>query len=134
MQPYSERMTSVELSKLVIRCFPGLDEQKSSFELYEDDGISLDYNDNKKALTKLSYERKKNTHTLIIHPTIGAYEGQLNERSYQIELGAIKQIKSVTVDGKKVKAIFNDEKKVYEISISSRDIRAQLIIRYQSSE
>ncbi|WP_442913429.1 DUF5110 domain-containing protein [Labilibaculum sp. K2S] len=47
-------MTSKSLDKLVIRCFPGVDGQSSTFELYEDDGVSLDYKKNKKALTKLN--------------------------------------------------------------------------------
>ena len=134
MQSYTPRMASTELNKLVVRCFPGIDGQSASFELYEDDGLSLDYKKDKKATTKLSYHREKNTHTITIHPTQGSYDGQLKKRSYQIELAATKKASIVKMNGKKVKFIYNKVKKVNEIPISKKDIRSKTTITIHAME
>lgn len=134
MQPYTDRMASTSLNKLIVRCFPGIDGQISSFELYEDDGISLDYKKNEKALTTLNYSRKKDIHTITIHPTKGTFENQVNTRSYQIEFATTKKISLATVNGKKVKCTYNNTKKLNEINIPAKDIRSQINIAISTLE
>ncbi|BAX78840.1 glycoside hydrolase family 31 protein [Labilibaculum antarcticum] len=128
MQKYTDRMTSKSLDKLVIRCFPGVDGQSSTFELYEDDGVSLDYKENKKALTKLNYSRKKNVHTITIDPTQGMYEGQLSKRSYEIQLAATQKASKVLVNGQKAKFTYNSENRINEIAISDKNIRSRTVV------
>jgi len=128
MQDYNDRMTSTSLKKLVIRCFPGIEGQNSFFQLYEDDGTSLDYKKDKKAITKLSYNRHKNIHIIKIHPTKGHFKGQESKRAYQIEFAAINKASSIKVNGKKVNFIYNSVKKMNTVSISEKDIRSKITI------
>ncbi len=134
MQPYTERMSSTKLNELIIRCFPGVDGQTSSFDLYEDDGMSLDYEKDEKALTTLSYTREKNKHSITVHPTQGTYDGQVKKRSYTIELAASKKASFATIDGKKVKSRYDDEKRVNAIDIPPKNIKSQTTIVIHESE
>lgn len=129
MQPYTARMASTPLNKLIIRCYPGIEGQRSSFELYEDDGISNDYKMGKKALTKLEYMRELNEHIISIYPTEGKYKGQLKKKSYQIELPATKRATSVFVNGNKTKFSYDKLKKVNLINIGEINIKSKTIIK-----
>ncbi|MDY8135627.1 glycoside hydrolase family 31 protein [Aquimarina sp. 2201CG5-10] len=128
MQPYTPRMTSSQLDHLIVKCYPGINGQSSSFELYEDDGISDDYIHGKKAITKLSYNRQSNSHTIVIHPTQGVYKGQLKKRSYQIELPATKKASLVTVNGKKVKFDYDQKENINKVQVSEKDIRSKITV------
>jgi hypothetical protein len=85
-QPYNERPTSAPLENLVLRCFPGSDGQKTTSQLYEDDGISDDYKNGGSATTVLSYSRQGNDITIQVAPTQGSYKGQVTSRAYTILL------------------------------------------------
>jgi alpha-glucosidase (family GH31 glycosyl hydrolase) len=85
-QPYTERPTSVPLDNLVVRCFPGLEGQKGTSNLYEDDGISDDYKKGASATTELSYSREGNAITIRIAPAQGTYKGQVTSRAYTVLL------------------------------------------------
>src|SRR3984893_5030592 len=51
---------------------------QGSFELYEDDGVSLAYDKKEYAVTALTYATDSNgLHHLVIGPTQGAFHGQL---------------------------------------------------------
>jgi len=85
-QPYNERPTSAPLTDLVLRCFPGVDGQTTTSQLYEDDGISDDYKKGGSATTELSYSRQGNDITIRVAPTQGSYKGQVTSRAYTVLL------------------------------------------------
>jgi hypothetical protein len=110
--------------------FAFLEGQSSSFELYEDDGISQDYKKGKNALTKLEYSRKKDMHTIIINPTKGSYEGRLEKQSYKIELAASQKAKLAKINGKKVSVVYDKVKKTNTITIPESDINSKITVMY----
>ena len=86
IQPYTDRMTSNSLSHLGLRIFPGDNGEVYHYTLYEDDGISEHYKKEKHALTKLSSKYEDGKYQIKIHGAEGDWEGQLESRSYFVEL------------------------------------------------
>ena len=73
-----------------------------SFELYEDDGVSLDYQA-QHAHTAIAHSAADDgANTLIIGPTEGAYPGQPAVRSYKLWLHADARPSVIEVDGQAV--------------------------------
>ena len=83
MQPYSRRMTSQVVRELTIRCYPG---ENGEFTLYEDDGISRQYLQDRCLKTVLTYHRENGRIMLGIHPQGAGYEGMPETRDYRIQL------------------------------------------------
>ena len=74
-----------------------------SFELYEDDGLSLDYSKGKYAKTEFTYKTDKSGKSIVeIGPTKGTYNGQVEKRSYTIRIPIEKEVTSVTVNKEKL--------------------------------
>lgn len=71
-----------------------------SFDLYEDDGISLDYRKHRYALTPMRYIGKDGgIHRIVIGPTRGAFKGQVRQRSYEVQIHGIDRPVEISVDG-----------------------------------
>jgi alpha-glucosidase (family GH31 glycosyl hydrolase) len=128
MQPYRQRMASAVLDTLVIRCYPGNIGQSNIFNLYEDDGISNDYIKGNNALTGLHYQQKHDGAIITIDAVKGSgYEGQPQQRSYQIELPDI-ILKGAFVNGKKLKISKNEAINGYVITVPLTSIHQSLSI------
>lgn len=130
MQPYTPRMASTPLNTLVVRCYPGGEEYKHSYTLYEDDGESREYEQGGYALTELGSSRKAGKCTLTVSPVKGSYKGQPQKRAYRFELAGISQPVSVKVNGKKVKAVKDEAIKGYVVEVKPCDIRKEVVIEY----
>lgn len=130
MQPYRERMASEPLTELIIRCYPGQDGDRHVYTLYEDDGLTLDYQKGEQAFTKMEYERQNGQTVMIIYPAEGSYKGQTAKRKYRIELAAEKRDIQPVLNGRKVKAIWNEDIKGYMIDINFQNIRKKLVLSY----
>lgn len=130
MQPYTERMTSTPLIQLVLRCYPGQEGDRHSYLLYEDDGLTTDYEQGKYAETKLEYRQKNGKTELIIHPAKGSYKGQPSKRSYRIELPGTENTRTFRVNGKKVKPIPATQFQGNILEIKPQDIRTKITIDY----
>ena len=72
----------------------------SRFDLYEDDGISLDYEQGKHALTPITYRTSASGHRLVMGPTTGSFAGQVAVRSYEVRIHTGHRPQSISVDGK----------------------------------
>ncbi|HVC29567.1 MAG TPA: TIM-barrel domain-containing protein [Steroidobacteraceae bacterium] len=72
------------------------------FDLYEDDGISLDYEHGSYALTPMTYRTSGARHRLVIGPSTGSYAGQRRVRRYELRIHAARRPASIAVDGKRV--------------------------------
>ncbi|EOL43605.1 TIM-barrel domain-containing protein [Enterococcus caccae] len=72
----------------------------TSFEMYEDDGISTSYESGQSATTKISSQGPKSNEkgelTVTIEPTKGSYKGFVDERSTTLDLMASEAPESVT--------------------------------------
>jgi alpha-glucosidase (family GH31 glycosyl hydrolase) len=71
----------------------------SSFELYEDDGLTLDYNKGKYAKTPFIYKVDKSGKSIVeIGPTKGIFDGQIEKRSYTLRIPCDKEVNSVVMN------------------------------------
>jgi alpha-glucosidase (family GH31 glycosyl hydrolase) len=129
MQPYTDRMASTPLTELVVRCYPGQAGTENSYTLYEDDGLTVDYEKGRFATTKLSYRKDAKGTFVTIHPAIGSYQGQPAQRKYRVELPHVDANAKVWVNGKKVKAVFDKEINGLVISVNPTDVRKAVEVK-----
>lgn len=134
MQPYAQRPASVPLDKLILRAYPGQDGAYNTYTLYEDDGLSTDYERGRSATTDLIYHRNGNSVIITIAPTKGEYEKQPQKRAYIFELPAIKEIKNLKINGKKAKAFYNTANATYTIETKIESIRKAVKLEMQIIE
>ncbi|HEV8537922.1 MAG TPA: TIM-barrel domain-containing protein, partial [Bacteroidota bacterium] len=78
----------------------------SRFNLYEDDGTSLEYLKGKYAWTPItSSQPGKRATQITIGPTKGNFSGQVTTRSYEVRLHSVPQPRNVTINNRKVNEI-----------------------------
>src|SRR5581483_6558649 len=77
-------------------------EGSGRFELYEDDGLSLDYQQGRYALTPMTYRTSASGHELVIGPTTGSFAGQRESREYELRLHAAQRPASISLNGRRV--------------------------------
>jgi len=71
--------------------------------LYEDDGISLAYTKNQYALTAMTYATSSDgLHQILIEPAKGAFQGQVQVRSYELHIHAPDKPTSISFNGRDV--------------------------------
>lgn len=119
MQPYTKRMTSTPLCELDILCYPGKD---GSFTLYEDDGISRDFEKGEFLKTELSYQQCGDTIKINIRPEGKGYCGMPKTRKYVITLP--KTDKEYTSDEYSV----NLKDGIMTVEIPERDIFDEITV------
>ena len=73
----------------------------SRFDLYEDDGISRDYERGAYALTPMTCRTAGSDHRLVIGPTTGTFAGQQEARGYEVRIHVARRPSSIAVDGKR---------------------------------
>ena len=98
MQPYCRRPASADLKKVVLRVYPGRDGDDNTFMLYEDDGVTRRYEQGAYAKTPLTYRQDNGMATLTIGAAEGCYEGQVQRRSYQVQLCGFAGSEPVVID------------------------------------
>lgn len=91
--------------KLILKVYP--DEKQSQFTLYEDDGSTISYTDNKEPnyqtrTTEITATKSRNTATVTIAKAKGAYEGATQQRNNVVQLIAEAKATDVTVNGAKL--------------------------------
>ena len=95
-QPDMDYTDQEPMDSLIVDVYaPG----NSSFSLYEDDGVSLDYERGKSAVTPLSCAATASTYQLTIGPTKGEYSGQPMSRSYLLKMVGLQKPISVSING-----------------------------------
>ena len=122
MQPYTKRMTSEKLQKLVIRCYPG---KEGTFTLYEDDGISSEYLHGKNLKTRLSYRNNGGKITVEIEPHGEGYDGMPEVREYRIELMCAEK-KLQVMNGVECHVEYQDGCNV--VAVKQREIKEKIVI------
>jgi alpha-glucosidase (family GH31 glycosyl hydrolase) len=76
---------------------------KGSFDLYEDDGVSLAYAAGEYAQTAMTYAQSSDGfHHLVIEPTRGTFQGQVQARSYELHIHAADKPSSLSLNGEEV--------------------------------
>ena len=118
----------------MVRCYPGQEGDRNTYTLYEDDGITLDYQKGQYATTALTYQKKDAETSVQIAPAQGKYDGQEKQRAYRIELPGVKNSAQVSVNGKKIRAQYSEEIQGIVIPIKKTDIRKEIRIRIQEKK
>ncbi len=132
MQPYTPRPATEPLSTVVMRVYPPeADVAGNVYTLYEDDGISNDYRQGSFATTDMVYSRTGVRSTVTVRPVQGTYASQPAKRAYELQLPAAGQLKSVKVNGRKVKPDYDAQSDMQVVRVPAMDIRKPLVIEYE---
>ena len=103
---------------------------KGHFELYEDDGLSLDYAKGSHAVTSMSYVTKPDgSHELAVAPAKGTYKAQPSLRSYVVRIHAQGKPQSVSVNGKATTQwSWDDKEAAAVVTVPQQSIRHGLSV------
>ena len=127
-QAASEYSNARPLSHLVVKVYgsgPG------SFELYEDDGISLDYPTQHAHTTITHTAGNDGVDTLTVEPAQGAYPGQPAARSYELWLQADVRPAAIAIDGQEVaRWRWDEERSAAVVVIPSRPIHDRVRVTW----
>jgi len=103
------------------------------FDLYEDDGISFDYDKGKSAVTALDHSTDAGgLQHLTIAPTKGTFSGQVSQRAFELHIFAKTQPTSVSVDGQDVGAVTWDaDRSVATVTLPSHPIGNRMEVTWR---
>ena len=121
MQPYTPRMATTAIDTLVVRCYPG--DAGKAF-LYEDDGQSDGYKQERCAWTEMSYRRDGTKIIVRINPAQGRFDGQPQRRGYRVELPCTTKATSALLDGAPIAVEYDQDLWMNVVSIPPRGIDA----------
>lgn len=106
-QPYQQRMTSAPLNDPIVKIYTGHGDISGCGELYEDDGVSRSDETNEFRLTKITYNKTGNVHTVAFAPEGAGYAGAVEKRKtltlelYDTEGLTEASIGEISYDGEK---------------------------------
>lgn len=129
-QESGEYSNAKPLDKLILNVYGS---GKGHFDLYEDDGVSLDYAKGSYAVTPLNYvTRNDGSHALTVAATQGTYRGQPASRSYVVRIHAATKPQSVSANGNAVTQWHWDEQDATAvITLPTQSIRAGLSVTWR---
>lgn len=133
MQPYTPRMASTDLTTLIVRCYPGTEGDANSYTLYEDDGMTTDYEQGKCSHTKMEYTLKDGITEVTVHPAEGSYTGQVKARSYRFELPATDANVKAVVNGKEIKVTPEESIKGFSVEVPETPINEKIVLRFSKN-
>jgi hypothetical protein len=101
---------------------------KSQMEVYDDDGVSMEYKDNKDVTTLVETNTVSNRKLIItIHPTKGDYNGFVKEKSTELRI-------NVTVKPQKLNVLFGNRKtKLVEASSKDEYMKGKNVYYYDKT-
>ena len=109
--------------------------RSSEFRLYEDDGVSLEYQQGKYAWTPISFQQlQEGGYEITLGPTEGEYKKQPDDRAYRLKLHGLPKPQSIelnghflTPGGKGMEGWrWNEEQSVTDIRLNSVSIRERI--------
>ena len=103
MQPAMLYTGEKKVDPLIVNVWPLAPGQTSAYSVYEDSGVSVDYQRGVFARTPIKASQNGDTLTVEIGPVEGSFPGMLKTRSYELRLPADWPPASVTVNGVAVK-------------------------------
>ncbi|HEX4649156.1 MAG TPA: DUF5110 domain-containing protein, partial [Steroidobacteraceae bacterium] len=130
-QRASEYSDARPLDALILKVYGSGD---GRFELYEDDGASLNSDEaGQHALTTLSHTiGADGVHHLVIEPVVGAYAGQPAQRSYELRLLGAARPASLAVNGVAAgQWSWDSARSIASTRIGSRPIHERLDIAWR---
>jgi alpha-glucosidase len=105
MQPPMRYTGEKPVDPLIVNVWPLVPGKSSSYSVYEDSGLSVDYQRGVFARTPIKATQTLDTLRVEIGPVEGSYPGMLKTRGYELRLPADWPPVSVTVNGKALKPV-----------------------------
>lgn len=134
MQPFTRRPSSVNPTHLDLRVYPADNDCSNTYQLYEDDGISMDYANGISSFTPLVYKKQGDEHIVTVLPAEGSYKGQPQRRSYTIEIAGVDNPAGVKVNGKKAKAVFDSESRLWKVAVPASAVNRSSIVSWTNQK
>lgn len=131
MQPYTSRPATTALDELLLTVYPALSDADNTFELYEDDGISLDYEKGKYQISKINYHQQGKKGCVTVSPATGGYDGAVKSRSYKLRIPMANGDKEAKVNGKRV-SLSKDSDGVYTVAVPSTEVGKTIKIEFNN--
>jgi len=105
---------------------------KGSFDLYEDDGISLAYAQGQYAQTPMTYATGSDgSHQFVVEPTSGSFKGQVQARSYELRIHATDKPPSISVNGKDAgQWSWNSKDATATVMLPRQSIRNRIVVTW----
>jgi alpha-glucosidase (family GH31 glycosyl hydrolase) len=110
MQPPTLSTGEKPVDPLIVNVWPLAPGESSSYSVYEDSGVSVEYQRGVFARTPIKAEQTGDALRVEIGPVEGSYPGMLKTRAYELRLPADWPPAAVTVNGKPVKQAAPDGK------------------------
>ena len=126
MQPYTRRMGSAQIETLRCRIYPSYNSEQTVTMLYEDDGVTREYENGAYAKTYMSAQNADGVMTVKISPAEGTYSGQPQSRSVVVELSSLSENASIKAPRK---AKIERKDGVTYISCPQKDIHEEYILK-----
>ena len=124
MQPEMAHTEEKPVDPLILSIYPGAD---AAFEVYEDDGLSLDYQQDRSLRTPVTLTRKGDRWELSIGPARGEYEGMMARKQYEVRVHADAEPKAVTVNGASAQAAWDAQEKVAKVLVEAQEGKAVVV-------
>jgi alpha-glucosidase len=142
MQPPMRYTGETPLDPLILNVWPLKPGVTSRYSLYEDSGVSVDYQQGVFARTPIEANRTGNTLRITIGPIIGGFPGSPAIRNFELRLPADWPPARVTVDGRPVPPAregqvgwtFRGDTVTTVIPVSSKSVRDQTVIEVSRSD
>ena len=126
MQAKTNRMTQKAPEELIVRIYPG---ENGSFTLYEDDGISEEYQNGASLKTELIYKNQNGQICIQIEPKGKGYQGMPENRSYRIELPLTDHKFDVVGGSDSAEIFFENEMNIVQIPKMKWNRKIELILQ-----
>ena len=106
---------------------------KGSFDLYEDDGVSLAYTAGEYAQTAMTHATSSDGfHHLIVEATKGTFQGQVQARSYELRIHAADKPSSLSVNGREVgRWTWDAEQATAVVVLARQSIRDRISVAWR---
>ena len=112
------------LDTLILKVYPS---GNSSYTLYEDDGVTFDYEQGKIAKTVFDCRQSGGRTELVVNPAEGDYNGMYPARVYEVEMRLASRPGSVTVNGVKTDAwSYGDG--LLKVAVTQPDVRKKSVL------
>ncbi|MBX2925559.1 MAG: glycoside hydrolase family 31 protein [Chitinophagaceae bacterium] len=97
MGPLMQYRGEKPMDEITLYVFP--DEKESFFDLYEDDGVSFDYEKGRSMSTRIATKKAGNVNTVEIGKGVGGFEGAVKQRTWKVVMHLAAKPTSVAMNG-----------------------------------
>lgn len=128
MGPEVMRTDERPLDEVTLRAYLPADAAKAEGELYEDDGLTLAYQQNACARTRFTLERAAGKLTLTIGAAQGTFEGMVKSRAWILELHDADKPAKVTAAGADAPFEYDAKARVLTVKLGSQPVEKHVVV------